>query len=627
MSRFTLPTFIAATFIAAPVFLSSSTRAGTLDGLRAEHPRLIATKADFERVRQLVKTDPLAKKWYQKLRESADQRLLNEPAAEFEIPDGMRMRVGGNITTRTLTLALLYRLEPDPRYKARIWADMQAVANFPSWNPSHFLDVSMMAFDVAIAYDWLYDEWTPAQRQVMVDAIVKHGLKPGIEAHAKGRWWTKTTNNWNQVCHGGLITAALAIADQSPQEAAQMIELSVKALPLSMNRYTPNGGYEEGPSYWSYGTRYNVYGLASLNNALGHDFGLGDTPGFAKTCHFILHASGTSGLAFNYGDGSAKAIAEPVYYYFAKRYHDPLAAQLARQHNKGDALDLLWYDPALLEQDAQPLPLDAHYPKAGVITMRTAWDDKQAAYLAVKGGLNGIAHSQLDHGTFIYENKGVRWFLDFGADDYNLPGYFKAGQKGQRWTYYRNRAEGHNTLVINPDDQPDQGVKAEASMDLESTANRVRASIDLSAAYEVPAKREFEFDRSSGGFTVTDTLAFKRPSEIWWFAHTLAEIELSADGRTAQLKRDGQTLRVKLLEPADAVFTVRDTTPLPTSPNPAGQNPNNGAKKLNRSTTGMTPVDQLPQYDQGNPKYTARKLAIHLQDASGPVTIRCAVEP
>ena len=36
-----------------------------------------------------------------------------------------------------------------------------------------------------------------------------------------------------------------------------------------------------------------------------------------------------------------------------------------------------------------------------------------------------------------------------GPDDYNLPGYF--GKR--RWNYYRLRAEGHNTLTIDDENQ------------------------------------------------------------------------------------------------------------------------------------------------------------------------------
>ena len=77
--------------------------------------------------------------------------------------------------------------------------------------------------------------------------------------------------------------------------------------------------------------------------------------------------------------------------------------------------------------------------------MRSAWDDPNAVSVDFKAGDNKANHSHLDLGSFIVDALGVRWACDLGADDYNMPGYFG----GKRWTYYRLRAEGHNTLVIN----------------------------------------------------------------------------------------------------------------------------------------------------------------------------------
>jgi hypothetical protein len=68
--------------------------------------------------------------------------------------------------------------------------------------------------------------------------------------------------------------------------------------------------------------------------------------------------------------------------------------------------------------------------------------------------------------------RGVRWFVDLGADNYNLPGYFG----GQRWNYYRMRAESHNTLVLNPTDQPDQDPRAADEDDAFRVKTRSRLS-------------------------------------------------------------------------------------------------------------------------------------------------------
>ena len=62
--------------------------------------------------------------------------------------------------------------------------------------------------------------------------------------------------------------------------------------------------------------------------------------------------------------------------------------------------------------------------------------------------------------------------------------------------------------------------------------------------------------------------------------HTGAEITIQDGGRLARLAQEGQYLRARLLEPADAQFTVAAAQPLATSPNPAGQQVNRSVRKL-----------------------------------------------
>ena len=50
----------------------------------------------------------------------------------------------------------------------------------------------------------------------------------------------------------------------------------------------------------------------------------------------------------------------------------------------------------------------------------------------------------LDLGSFVLERDGVRWAVDLGSDDSNMPGYFGA----ERFNYYRLRTESHNTVML-----------------------------------------------------------------------------------------------------------------------------------------------------------------------------------
>ena len=46
-----------------------------------------------------------------------------------------------------------------------------------------------MTCALAIGYDWLWDQWTPEQRTLLREAIVKLGLEPAMATyHQKSGW-------------------------------------------------------------------------------------------------------------------------------------------------------------------------------------------------------------------------------------------------------------------------------------------------------------------------------------------------------------------------------------------------------------------------------------------------------
>jgi len=220
--------------------------------------------------------------------------------------------------------------------------------------------------------------------------------------------------------------------------------------------------------------------------------------------------------------------------------------------------------------------------------MRSDWD-RDAVFVAFKAGDNRFNHSNLDIGTFVLEAGGVRWALDVGKDNYNMPGYFG----GKRWTYYRLRAEAHNTLVLNPGLGPDQLPDASARItSFNSAADHAEAVADLTPAYSAEAdkvvRRVALIDRHV--VEISDTVAAKRPANLWWFMNTAAKITLAEDGQSAILQQDGKNLQVDLQSKPPAVFTIRDASPLPSSPNPPEQAANPGVRKL---TIQLSDVVQL----------------------------------
>lgn len=580
MHRLFCLTFAAALLLAAEIRAESN----PLATLRRDHPRLLVNAGEFEQIKQRIAQDPQLQQWQSNLRAKA-AKVLREPPSRYEIPDGKRLlATSRRVVDRVSLMAWMYRLEGDRQYADRAWRELEAAAAFKDWNPSHFLDTAEMTHAFAIGYDWLYDAWTPDQRATLRTAIVEKGFKPGLAVYRGNKGWSTCHHNWNQVCNGGMTTGALAIGDEVPDLAGEVLRGALASIPRAMAEFGPDGGWPEGPGYWHYAIMYNVTMLASLQSALGTDFGLSATPGFSETGLFPIYMAGATDRCFNFADCHEGEIHSPELFWFAQKFKRPEYAAAQQRMASPNLLDILWRNGP--PTNAPALPFDKYFRHVEAVSMRSAWNDPKAVFVGFKAGDNKANHSHLDIGGFVLEALDARWAVDLSGDNYNYPGYFGK----QRWDYYRLRAEGHNTLVLNPGKGPDQDPRAETPIvRFSSKPQRAFAIANLTAAYAAHAKLVQRgialLDRHQ--VLVQDEILADQPADLWWFMHTPAEIAVSSDGKTATLtmkknrKRDisGQ-LVAQLLSPPDARFTVMAAEPLKSSPTPATQSTNNAISKL-----------------------------------------------
>lgn len=572
----------------------------------ADRPRVLVTARDFERVERLRGEDAHVDAWVENLRERCEA-LLDEPPVEHELPDGLRLLSKSRAALdRVRALAAGHRLFGDDRYAERAWAELETVCAFPDWNPQHFLDVAEMAAAVGVGYDWLHGYWTAERRERLREGLLEHALETalagyrGEEVHRgpngerSATWWTEATHNWNTVCNGGLTVGAVALGAEGPAGVVGgVIDGAAESIEGALASLAPAGGWDEGPTYWRYNARYLAYYLSSVENGLGADLGHAGAEGVADVGDFPLYATGPTG-PFDFGDADAAGrVDAPALFWFARRFDRPEWAgyQRAGVGQEGSVQDLLWYDPAVAVDPADAdLPLDARFPGAeDVVAMRSSWDE-DAAFVAAKGGDNQTNHGDLDLGAFAFDARGVRWAVDLGANDYNVPGYWDAGADGERWRYHRKRAEGHNCLVVDPDGSPDQDPHATAACERFVAADDSAFAVyDLGEAYGAPVRRGVALSSGREALLVQDEFEFDDPADVWWFCHT--EADVSADGSRATLEQAGETLAVDLLAPSDAAFSVRPVEPLPSSPAPEAEAPVEGVRKLAvrlPRTTGAT---------------------------------------
>ncbi len=549
------------------------------------HPRLHFTPQRISKVKKLIREDAYFKGCYQRLVKLA-QKEADATVVTYRIPDGKRLlATSRKVLKRMKWWGMMWLFSGERKWAERAWREFEAVEKFPDWNPKHFLDTAEMAHAIGICYDWFYPAWNPDQRKRITAALHKFAFVPALNAYqgkARYGWWRNAHHNWNQVCNGGLVMAVLAIAETDPKLARTILQYALRSLPKAIAQYEPDGAWPEGPGYWAYATVYFTGMLDALQNTLGSRFGLDQGKGFQHTAEYALHMLDPSGFRrFNFEDCGERAYGEPLCLWFAREYNNPLIARVTTQDKKRFFVQALLYLDEPIRSGAGSLPLARYFRGVEVVAMRESWTDPNATYFAILAGNNRVNHNHLDCGSFVLDAGGIRWFCDLGGDNYNLPQYFG----GKRYTYYRTRAEGHNTLVINPGSGPDQNRKAQCKVTtFRQTEQLVNASIDLTPAYLPHARRivrSVEFKRGHHTqITLSDDIALQKPGIIEWFAHTRADIKLTESGHQAMLTQSGKQFMVRILSPANAVFTIHPAAPLPTSPNPPGQNRNDKVRKL-----------------------------------------------
>ncbi len=557
-----------------------------ISGLERERPRLMIDRAQVEGWRGgSLDTEPL-KGWAVDAMEAADELLT---ASAIRYPGEGSIQTGAReLIKRVYTLGFAFLSTEDGRYAERLWEDLRVAGELESWRAGvQFLDTAEMMHATEIAYDWLHDEWTPEQREFLRGALVRNGLEAARDAYdgkLPGYPGWAATNNWNFVCNASVIAAVAAILPAELDLGRELVGRAWELMRPAILAYGEDGGWGEGVTYWSYSTRYLGLLMNTLKPELMAEVGLGEiNPGLAKTGYFPIYLTGPTGMPFDFADSEYGPTRSSELFDLARIFETPAFANFQIERARGDVADILALSALGPLKSAEPLPLDRFFRGVGVVSARSSWDDPNANFFALKAGDGGANHSHLDLGSFVFEALGRRWIYEVDKESYGAPGYFDVGPKARRWSYYPARAEGHNTIVMNPSPAPDQYFRAKTKMKaFETSLGEALTVVDLTDAYAptgVRVWRGMRLTDSRNRLFLRDEVRLKKPGEVVWSVHVRDPVEVSADGQTATLLSDKRRLRLRLVDPAGARFEVMAAEPLVEIPG-FEQRPNPTLRKI-----------------------------------------------
>ncbi len=561
------------------IIIKFPTSENCIVSLKKTHPRLLLSDERLHALRKIHENDPVLQKLIDQVLQQGNITIRQKPLVHKLIGPRL-LSVSRNCLNRVMTLSFCYRWTGEKKYADAAIRDMKTVCEFPDWNPSHYLDTSEMTNAVSIGYDWLFEYMNPAQKDSIKKGLIRLGLEEGVLSYTKKKsGWIRSKANWNQVCNGGMIMGALAIADTDPHYAQVIIPAAVQSLPTALISYAPDGAWMEGPGYWHYATQYTAYGLAALQSALGTDFGLSSIEGLSNAGLAPIYLVGPTGEYLGYADCHTPSFRRPMacMFWLAQTFKDAEFADDERrclEKGNGSAEHVIWYCPKP-ELVLPARDLDFYFRgDVEVVVFRSAWNDPDALFVGVKAGYNQVNHGHLDLGNFELDALGVRWATELGSDDYNMPGYWNGGKGGKRWDYYRLNSFSHNVPLLN---NQNQNELARSKFLTCKNGRDSHVIVDLTEAYKDNTRRMHRGVRmvdDRRAVLVQDEFDLDSRSEIAWGMTTRAAIELQNNGRVAELSQDNQKLRAIVLSPAAGQFFIESANRNPP------ENENEGVSRL-----------------------------------------------
>jgi len=539
------------------------------------HPRLLLLKGEEASIQKNIAGDKTWSKMHQAIVAESDNIIKLAPVERIQI--GRRLLDKSREALRRLFfLSYAYRLTKQPKYLQRAEKELLAISAFSDWNPSHFLDVAEMTMAVSIGYDWLHQDLSPTSRSAIKEAILKKGLEPSLDA--KYNSWLKATHNWNQVCNAGMTYGALAIYEDQPELARNIINRAIETIVLPMQDYSPSGAYPEGYGYWGYGTSFNVMFISAIEKAFGKDFGLTGQPGFLQTAGYLQNMTGPSGNSFNYSDAGTGGELQPAMFWFANKLKDSSVLWVERsrlmqeetsKHVKDRLLPaiMIWGDGIKIGQISEPKSkVWVGAGKNPVALMRTSWADPAAIYVGFKAGSVSVNHAHMDIGSFVMEADGVRWAMDFGMQNYeSLESkgirLFGREQDAQRWSVFRYTNKVHNTLTVN--DQLQRVVGDAPLTGYASAPAFMSATTNMSEIYKgalASVNRGIAISNQQYVIVRDELETLPQESTVRWTMLTPAQVKITGKNR-AELTKDGKKLILQVQEPAQVIMKTWSTDP------------------------------------------------------------------
>ncbi|MBQ3761936.1 MAG: heparinase II/III family protein [Clostridia bacterium] len=338
----------------------------------------------------------------------------------------------------------------------------------------------------------------------------------------------KHLNNWTPwICSNLLAVALLEEDDQKKREA--WFTVLAKALDKFLDTYSPDGGCDEGPSYFSHAGASLLDALELYYAASGKTASVWHEPLIRSMARYIAHAHIEGEYYINFADGGCRVKADAMQLKRCARFMGDEELEAHAQYLLHSGLGALPYqvnydgiyrrlrnlmdDASCADAPGRPLRESAHFFDGIQVFSARQTQDGSGLYLAAKGGHNEESHNHNDIGNYIIYASGEPFVVDAGVGVYSRQTF-----SGERYAIWTMQSAYHNTAILGGLDQKPGRCYAAADVSAENDAQKAVFRLDMARAYDLSEnahyRRTLTLDRRKPAIELLDEAAFSQETEI-----------------------------------------------------------------------------------------------------------------
>lgn len=358
-----------------------------------------------------------------------------------------------------LNFSLAFMITKQKHYleEAKRW--IMTGVKYPHWGHAHLVDVDLSAswllFGYSLCYDWLKDELSEEDRDMLKNKLILQGTRMydfALKTVGEG-WSTNYWQNHNWINFTGLAAVGYALKGEV-SEAGSWIEYSKENF-LKVFSFMPEDGSDyEGVAYWRYGVLW-LYIYADLLKER-------EKIDYFKECDFLKNTffyrlyQSTPNLEeiINFGDchDRRSGHSPAIYFKVASEYINSYAQNLGKlviekflyreQYESGIKpgilseawLELLWFNPNIGIRNFDELPLIKYWEDLGLVVIKDSWKEDGTIFsfkcgapggkkqwsksweldIAYNWKTRGLSHQHPDNNSFIIYGNGAFLSIDDG---------------------------------------------------------------------------------------------------------------------------------------------------------------------------------------------------------------------